>query len=72
MPQECVGIMCWQSRYYVWHKVMHTIIGGKLVLEGTWEPGKMVPKYLVELYLNNGSKRLVLLGSAPSRTAPQK
>ena len=25
--------VCWQSRY-VWHKVMHTIIGGKLVLEG--------------------------------------
>ncbi len=50
--------VCWQNRY-VWHKVMHTIIGGKLVLEGTLEPGKMVPEYLVEFYLDFESKRLV-------------
>ena len=34
------------------HKVMHTINGGKLVLEGTREDGKMVPEYLVELDLD--------------------
>ena len=53
-----VGIMCWQSRY-VWHKGMNTIIGGKFVLEGTWEPGKMVPECLVELYLDMESKQPV-------------
>ena len=47
--------VCWQSRY-VLHKGIHTVNGGKLVLELFWELGNMVPRNPCELYLDNGSK----------------
>ena len=51
--------VCWQSRYVLLTVMYEYNNGGKLVLERTWEPGKMVPEYLVEFYLDFESKHPV-------------